>query len=79
MLKNQDTINEVLQWTGAVFIIIGHSLNAIGGQDPWNIVAFLLGTVAFLTWTVRTRNRPQFVVNAVAISTCFLGLFRAWA
>jgi len=79
MLKNQNTIDEALQWAGAVFIIAGHVFNALGNMDPWNIVAFLLGTIAFLTWTIRTRNRPQFVVNAVAISTCLLGLFRAWA
>ena len=35
-------INETLQWTGAVFIIAGHSLNAVGpAAYPYNIVAFL--------------------------------------
>jgi hypothetical protein len=78
MLKNQHTINEALQWVGAVFIILGHSLNALGNLDPWNIVAFFLGTIAFLTWTIRVGNRPQGLVNVIAMATCLLGLLRAW-
>jgi hypothetical protein len=78
MLKNQHTINEALQWIGAVFIILGHSLNAVGNLDPWNIVAFFLGTIAFLTWTIRVGNRPQGLVNVIAMATCLLGLLRAW-
>lgn len=78
MTKDQ-RINEGLQWVGAVFIILGHSLNALGNQDPWNIVAFFLGTIAFFTWTIRVGNRPQGLVNVIAITTCLLGFFRAWA
>jgi hypothetical protein len=68
-------IDEVLQWVGALFIIAGHVLNAM---DGWNILAFTLGTIAFLLWTIRVRNKPQFVVNAVAITTCLIGLYRAF-
>ena len=67
--------NEVLQWVGAVFIILGHTLNAIGA-DGWNILAFTLGTIAFLIWTVRVANKPQLTVNVVAITVCALGLWR---
>ena len=39
-------INEVLQWSGAVFIILGHILNAMGPTVyPYNILAFFLGTM----------------------------------
>lgn len=72
-------INETLQWIGAFFIIVGHVCNSIGPVAyPYNIVAFTLGTVFFLTWTVRVRNRPQMIVNVVAITTCLLGLFKAY-
>ena len=71
--------NDTIQWIGAVFIIIGHICNAIGPDAyPWNIVAFTLGTVAFLTWTVRVLNKPQMVVNIVALVTCAIGLVNAW-
>lgn len=70
--------NEVLQWLGALFIIAGHMLNA-AGIDGWNILAFFFGTVFFLAWTIRVVNKPQMAVNVVAITTCTVGLFRAFA
>ena len=72
-------INDILQWIGAVFIIIGHVFNAIGPSVyPYNIVAFTLGTVFFLTWTLRVKNKPQMIVNVVAITTCLSGLVNAY-
>jgi len=72
-------INEILQWVGALFIIIGHICNAIGpNAHPYNIIAFTLGTVFFLTWTLRVKNKPQMIVNVVAIITCFTGLANAY-
>ena len=70
-------LNDMLQWVGAVFIIAGHVLNAMGA-DGWNILAFTLGTVAFMTWAIRVANTPQTIVNVVAITTCFVGLYRAF-
>lgn len=74
-------INNVLQWTGALFIIAGHLLNTAGAAvhgDKWNILAFAVGTVCFLLWTIRVANKPQFLVNAVAIATCSVGLYKAF-
>jgi len=71
--------NEIIQWIGAVAIIIGHVLNAVGPEAyPYNIAAFTVGTIAFLTWTLRVKNRPQMVVNLVAMVTCTIGLIKAW-
>jgi len=71
-------LDEVLQWTGAVLIIAGHSLNAIGPtMHPYNIVVFALGTVAFLTWAIRAGNRPQMAVNLVSIAIGLVGLISA--
>lgn len=75
-------IDELLQWLGAVAIICGHVLNTLGSQyhqDQWNIVAFTVGTVCFLLWAVRVANKPQMMVNIVAMTTCLVGLFRAWS
>ena len=73
-------LNDILQWVGAVLIIAGHSLNAIGpAVYPYNILTFLLGTVMFLAWAVRVANKPQMIVNAVAIAIGTAGLFKAWS
>ena len=72
--------NEVLQWTGAFFITAGHVLNTMGSayhRDTWNIAAFAVGTVLFLTWTIRVENKPQMAVNVAALATMAVGLYKA--
>ena len=72
-------INDILQWSGAVFIIAGHSLNAVGPSAyPYNILAFFLGTILFLTWTIRVANKPQMAVNLVALGLGLTGLVKAF-
>jgi hypothetical protein len=70
-------INNVLQWVGAAFIIAGHVLNAMG-VDGYNIAAFTVGTLVFMAWAIRVANKPQTLVNVVAIAVCAVGLFRAY-
>ena len=70
--------NEVIQWVGAVAIIAGHVLNAMGpAAYPWNILVFAVGTVAFLIWAARVGNKPQVVVNFVSLSIGLVGLYTA--
>jgi energy-converting hydrogenase Eha subunit E len=71
---------DILQWIGAVFIIVGHITNAIGPSVyPLNIVAFTIGTIFFMAWTIMVRNKPQLIVNVVSIFACLFGLFNAWS
>ena len=71
-------IDEVLQWVGAVLIVAGHALNAIGpAVYPYNIAVFALGTVAFLAWAYRVGNKPQLMVNLISIVIGFVGLYKA--
>ena len=72
-------INDILQWVGAVFIIAGHALNSVGPiAHPWNILAFLFGTIAFFVWTIRVGNKPQMLVNIVALLLGVVGIIRAF-
>jgi hypothetical protein len=71
--------NDILQWTGAVAMIAMHGLNALGPEAyPYNIIAAFVGTVAFLAWTIRVRNVPQFTVNVIALTIGFVGLYKAF-
>ena len=73
-------IDDALQWTGAAAIIAGHVLNAIGpAVYPYNIAVFAVGTVAFLAWALRVANKPQAVVNVVALAIGLVGLYNAYA
>jgi len=72
-------IDELLQWIGAVFIVAGHTLNAVGPSVyPYNIVTFFLGTLLFLIWCIRVSNRPQMFVNIISITIGFGGLVKAF-
>lgn len=72
-------LNDVLQWTGAIFVIGGHSLNAIGpAVYPYNLIVFAIGTILFMIWAFRVKNRPQLLVNIVSISIGIAGLVKAF-
>jgi hypothetical protein len=71
--------NEIIQWAGAVAIVAGHVLNAVGpAAYPYNIIVFALGTVLFLAWAVRVKNRPQLMVNVISLAIGLVGLFKAF-
>jgi len=71
--------NEIIQWAGAVAIVAGHVLNALGPEAyPYNIVVFALGTILFLAWAVRVKNRPQFMVNVISLAIGLVGLYKAF-
>jgi hypothetical protein len=62
-----------------VFIIAGHSLNAVGpAAYPYNILAFFLGTILFMAWSIRVANKPQLLVNIVALAIGLTGLVKAF-
>ena len=72
-------INDVLQWTGAPLIIAGHTFNAIGPSVyPWNIIVFFFGTVCLFAWSIRTRNKPQTLVNFISLGIGLTGIFKAF-
>jgi hypothetical protein len=45
---------------------------------PWNIVAGLCGGACYLAWTIRVANKPQMIVNGVALLIGIAGLVKAW-
>ena len=70
--------DEILQWGGAVFIVAGHSFNAIGpAAYPYNILTFFIGTILFLIWCIRVANKPQMFVNLVSVAIGLTGLVKA--
>jgi len=73
-------IDNALQWAGTVCLLSMYVLMSFFPHlHPWNIVAGVLGGSCYLLWTVRVRNRPQMIVNGVAIAIGLAGLFRAWS
>lgn len=73
-------INNILQWTGTVALLVMYALMSFAPHlHPWNIVAGMVGGVCYLAWTIRVKNSPQMLVNAVALAIGLAGLLKAWA
>jgi len=78
-MLTQRNIDNTLQWAGTVCLLTMYVLMSFFPQlYPWNIVAGVLGGVCYLAWTIRVKNRPQLIVNAVAITIGLAGLLKAW-
>ena len=72
-------IDNTLQWSGTVCLLAMYVLMSFFPHlHPWNIVAGVLGGACYLTWTVRVANKPQMLVNGVAIAIGLAGLYKAW-
>lgn len=72
-------VNELLQWAGTACLLIMYVLMSFFPHlHPWNIVAGLGGGACYLAWCIRVKNRPQMIVNGVALAIGLAGLVRAW-
>jgi hypothetical protein len=71
-------LNNVLQWTGTVFILLMYVLMNFFRELQLDALAGLLGGLCYFVWTVRVANKPQMIVNVVAITVCAVGLFKVY-
>ena len=72
-------LNSTLQWAGTSALITMYILMSFFPQlYPYNIVAGCVGGLCYFTWSLRTRNRAQIIVNAAGIIVCVAGLLKAY-
>lgn len=73
-------INETIQWVGTAFILTMYVIsNFLPGYDNLRNSVALLGGLCFFGWSVRVANKPQIIINGVAIVLCVVGLFKGLA
>jgi 1,4-dihydroxy-2-naphthoate octaprenyltransferase len=72
------TVDEVLQWTGTLCILIMYILMNFFREFKLDPLFGLLGGLCYAVWAYRVSNRPQMLVNVVAITVCVVGLFNAY-
>ena len=78
MVMNKEKVNDIIQWLGTFFILSMYVLMNFFrdlGLDP---VCGLLGGLCYATWAYRVANKPQMLVNVVAISVCVIGLYKSF-
>ena len=69
------TVNEIIQWVGTFFILAMYVLMNFFrdlGLDP---VCGLIGGLCYAVWAYRAANKPQMLINIVAIAVCVMGLY----
>ena len=72
-------IDNTLQWAGTACLLTMYVLMSFFPHlHPWNIVAGVLGGGCYTVWCLRVANKPQLMVNVVAIAIGLAGLYRAW-
>jgi hypothetical protein len=75
--KHMTKTNELIQWVGTANILAMYVvMSYFPTLHPWNILFGLVGGLCFFTWTIRVGNRPQMLINAVAIVVCAGGLLK---
>jgi hypothetical protein len=78
MVMNKEKVNDIIQWVGTFFILAMYVLMNFFrdlGLDP---VCGLLGGLCYAAWAYRTANKPQMLVNVVAITVCVIGLYKSF-
>ena len=75
------TINkdEVLQWTGTLCILAMYVLMNFFRELRLDPLAGLLGGLCYAVWAFRVANKPQLLVNVVAITVCIVGLYKIYS
>ena len=74
----KENTNNIIQWVGTFFILAMYVLMNFFrdlGLDP---LCGLLGGLCYALWAYRVANKPQMLVNVVAITVCVIGLFKAF-
>lgn len=75
--KNMNKTNEIIQWIGTGFVLAMYALmNLFPELTPWNLIMGLAGSICYFIWTIRVANKPQMVINIVAMTLCVLGLYK---
>ena len=70
--------NETIQWLGTAFILAMYVIsNFFPGYDDLRNSVALLGGLCFFAWSYRVANKPQMIINGVAIVLCVVGLLKS--
>ena len=75
---NKEKVNEIIQWVGTFFILAMYVLMNFFRELGLDPVCGLLGGLCYAVWSYRVANKPQMLVNIVAITVCVIGLVKSF-
>ena len=73
-----DRVNNILQWAGTSCLIGMYIVMSYFSElHVLQLALGMSGGLLYFTWSVRTANKAQVIVNAAGILVCIGGLFKA--
>lgn len=69
-----DPVTVALKWAGTLITIAGALCTSLR-IDPLNVYLLNIGSVTFLVWSLRIRDRAMITVNAGLLGIYLVGLF----
>lgn len=75
---SKEKVNDIIQWAGTFFILAMYVLMNFFRELGLDPICGLLGGLCFAIWSYRVANKPQMLVNVVAITVCVIGLYKAF-
>jgi hypothetical protein len=73
-LNRNDRLTRYLKWSGTWVTLAGALCTSLR-IDPLNVYLLNLGSLLFVIWAIRIRERAMITVNAGLLSIYALGLF----
>lgn len=70
----QDRVTVGFKWAGTLITIAGALCTSLR-IDPLNVYLLNVGSVTFLVWSLRIRDRAMITVNAGLLLIYVMGLF----
>jgi len=71
-------LNNILQWAGTASLIGMYIVMSYFNElHVLQLMLGMLGGMLYLTWSLRTANKAQVLVNTAGILVCIGGLFKA--
>ena len=72
-------LNNILQWAGTSCLIGMYVVMSYFSElHVLQLVLGMLGGMLYLTWSIRTTNKAQVIVNSAGILVCIGGLYKVF-
>ena len=68
-------LTDTIKWIATLLVLVGSSLTSFKLYE-YNVQILTLGSVLFLIWSIRVRDRALILVNAGLLLIYFIGLFK---
>ena len=74
MKTTHNSFDIILKWVAVAVVLVGALLTSLQ-IIPYNIYVLNLGTLLYLTWSIRIKEKSLIAVNVGLLGIYIIGLF----